>query len=87
MYKLLKFRYFLILLFLVSCGGKTNEKTSEQRTSEKGDTIATTDTIAKKVILFFGDSLTAGYGLDPEEAFPAVIQGTLDSLQLNYMVV
>lgn len=27
-----------------------------------------------KVILFFGDSLTAGYGLSPEEAFPALIQ-------------
>jgi acyl-CoA thioesterase I len=25
-------------------------------------------------ILFFGDSLTAGYGLDPAQAFPAVIQ-------------
>lgn len=27
-----------------------------------------------KVILFFGDSLTAGYGLNPEEAFPAVVE-------------
>lgn len=27
-----------------------------------------------KVILFFGDSLTAGYGLTPEEAFPALIE-------------
>lgn len=27
-----------------------------------------------KVILFFGDSLTAGYGLSPEEAFPALIE-------------
>ena len=26
-----------------------------------------------KVILFYGDSLTAGYGLSPEEAFPAII--------------
>jgi acyl-CoA thioesterase I len=26
------------------------------------------------VILFFGDSLTAGYGLSPEEAFPALIE-------------
>lgn len=26
---------------------------------------------SSKVILFFGDSLTAGYGLSPEEAFPA----------------
>ncbi len=27
-----------------------------------------------KTILFFGDSLTAGYGIDPEQAFPALIQ-------------
>lgn len=26
-----------------------------------------------KTILFYGDSLTAGYGLSPEEAFPAII--------------
>lgn len=26
------------------------------------------------VILFFGDSLTAGYGLSPEEAFPAILE-------------
>lgn len=30
-----------------------------------------------KVILFFGDSLTAGYGLSPEEAFPALIEKEL----------
>lgn len=27
-----------------------------------------------KVILFFGDSLTAGYGLSPAEAFPALVE-------------
>jgi acyl-CoA thioesterase-1 len=27
-----------------------------------------------KVILFFGDSLTAGYGLSPDQAFPALIE-------------
>lgn len=27
-----------------------------------------------KVILFFGDSLTAGYGLTPEQAFPALVE-------------
>lgn len=30
-----------------------------------------------KVILFFGDSLTAGYGLSPEEAFPALAEKEL----------
>lgn len=30
-----------------------------------------------KVILFYGDSLTAGYGLSTEEAFPAIVDKTL----------
>jgi acyl-CoA thioesterase-1 len=30
-----------------------------------------------KVILIFGDSLTAGYGLSPEEAFPALVENQL----------
>lgn len=40
----------------------------------------------KKRILFFGDSITAGYGLDTEQAFPALIQNKIDSLNLNYQV-
>ncbi|MBC5773413.1 arylesterase [Pontibacter sp. KCTC 32443] len=40
-----------------------------------------------KVILFFGNSLTAGYGLEPSQAFPALIQERLDSLGLPYKVV
>jgi acyl-CoA thioesterase-1 len=35
-------------------------------------------TKAPKTILFFGDSLTAGYGLSPEEAFPALIEKKLE---------
>jgi acyl-CoA thioesterase-1 len=31
-----------------------------------------------KTILFFGDSLSAGYGLSPEEAFPALIEAQLN---------
>lgn len=30
-------------------------------------------------ILFFGDSLTAGYGIDPELAYPALIQKKIDA--------
>jgi acyl-CoA thioesterase I len=38
-------------------------------------------------ILFFGNSLTAGYGIDPDLAFPNLIQKRLDSLGYNYQVV
>lgn len=41
----------------------------------------------KKVILFFGNSLTAGYGLEESESFPALIQERIDSLGLPYKVV
>ena len=41
----------------------------------------------KRTILFLGDSLTSGYGLSAEGAFPAVIQAKIDSLGLGYEVV
>ncbi len=40
-----------------------------------------------KVILFFGDSLTAGYGLSPEEAFPAQVEKLLTQKGAKVKVV
>lgn len=40
-----------------------------------------------KKILFFGDSITAGYGLEKSEAFPALIQQKIDSLNWNFEAV
>ena len=42
---------------------------------------------APRVILFLGDSITAGYGLDPDQAFPALIQGKIDAKVWNFKVV
>ncbi|MBT4137617.1 MAG: arylesterase [Candidatus Latescibacteria bacterium] len=42
---------------------------------------------ARKTVLFFGDSLTAGYGLDEERAFPAVVQAKIDSVGMPFEVV
>jgi acyl-CoA thioesterase-1 len=39
------------------------------------------------VLLFYGDSLTAGYGLERDQAFPALIGTRIDSLGWNYEVV
>ncbi|MEZ4988370.1 MAG: arylesterase [Saprospiraceae bacterium] len=41
----------------------------------------------KSRIVFFGDSLTAGYGLDEEHSYPSHIQRKIDSLGLSYEVV
>jgi acyl-CoA thioesterase-1 len=39
------------------------------------------------VVLFLGTSLTAGYGLDPSESYPARIQEKLEAAGLRYRVV
>jgi acyl-CoA thioesterase-1 len=40
-----------------------------------------------RIILFLGDSITAGYGLDPAEAFPALIQQKIDARRWDFQVV
>lgn len=40
-----------------------------------------------RTVLFFGDSVTAGYGLDPQEAYPARIQEKINNAELNFKAV
>ena len=40
-----------------------------------------------RTILFFGNSITAAFGLDPSEAFSSLIQLKIDSLGKNYTCV
>jgi acyl-CoA thioesterase I len=40
-----------------------------------------------KVILFFGDSLTAGYGIEPSQAFPSLIQEKIAARGWKFSVV
>lgn len=72
----------LIMLFSACTN---NEKPAG---SDQNKTVKTDVSVAKKkTIVFFGNSLTAGYGLSPSEAFPAIIQKRIDSLGLPYQVI
>ena len=83
--KPLMFCYFLVLL-LAGCGGKTaGNKTQNADTEVESQASETAH--SNKKILFFGDSLTAGYGLEESQAFPALVQQRIDSLGLNYTVI
>jgi acyl-CoA thioesterase-1 len=44
-------------------------------------------TNSKKNIIFFGNSLTAAYGLDPSQGFAGLIGARIDSLEMDYKVV
>lgn len=77
---------FVLSLVLLSCGNRENKSNTDKTldsTDQKTASVAT----EQKNILFFGTSLTAGYGLDPTEAFPALIQNRIDSLQMPYKVI
>jgi acyl-CoA thioesterase-1 len=86
-FKLIKFCYFLVVLFLYNCA-ENKSSTPKQETEETRTELSTSDMQSSKTILCFGDSITAGYGLeDTNDAYPALIQHKIDSLGLNYEVV
>ncbi|MBL7769672.1 MAG: arylesterase [Flavipsychrobacter sp.] len=72
----------LILLAVgwMACGGGAEKQQEKQP-------AAVAKKLAEKKLIFFGNSLTAGYGLDPEEAFPALTQVKIDSLKLGFEVI
>jgi acyl-CoA thioesterase-1 len=90
-HKFLKFCYFILAILALSCGNDTSTKTvSETPIKEQVDpTEKTMNPIPDtKTILCFGDSITAGYGLeDSNDAFPAVLQQKIDALSLDYTVI
>src|SRR5690606_193719 len=84
---LLMFFYVLVMATSTSSSDTNTEtEASSDKESRTTDSLEVT-TSKDKLILFFGNSLTAGMGLDANDAFPAVIQRKIDSLDLPYHVV
>ena len=80
-----KIAFILPFALLISACGSGDK-------SKSTDTVPTTTKSQggkpTKTILFFGDSLTAGYGLDDvSDAFPGVVQAKIDSAKLPYIIV
>lgn len=73
----------VLACMLAACGNSKND--NDQQVASVAKKVETSANI--KHILFFGTSLTAGYGLDPSEAYPALIQKKIDSLKLPYKVI
>ena len=78
-----------VLCLAVACGSpsdRTNQDGSEETVQR--DTVHTAGQENTQNILFFGNSLTAGYGLESQDvAFPGIIQQRIDSLALPYLVI
>ncbi len=84
----LKLCYFLCIILLLSCGQETSKKGTIKSTENEEKEVTTAADSSTKTILCFGDSLTAGYGLDDmDDAYPGILQTTIDSLGLAYTVI
>ncbi|WP_266364054.1 arylesterase [Tellurirhabdus rosea] len=80
--------FLLITGVLAGCTSSSEkEQASQTRSATQTPAQTPADSNRQKTILFFGNSLTAGYGVDPAEAFPGRIGQRLDSLKLNYRVI
>ena len=78
----------ILLTALTMAGCGDGAKSSNDDQAQAATENVKTDSASKKIVLFFGDSLTAGYGLDdPADAFPGVISRRVDSLKLPYKVI
>lgn len=66
----------------MACGGDAPSPADEQGVVAKDSSGA-----AQATILFVGTSLTAGYGLDPDDAWPALIQERLRESGLPFRAV
>jgi len=81
--------FLLLLLIGSACENKqTNtEHVAKESSQNLEDSIKSDKKSNDKKILFFGDSITAGYQLEEEDAFTFLIQQDIDSLGLDYTVV
>jgi acyl-CoA thioesterase-1 len=70
----------LVAITLAACG-------PEDRTPAVGEAPPTPINGERGRIVFLGTSLTAGLGLDPEQAYPALIQRKLDAAGLPFEAV
>ncbi len=83
---MLKFCYLSLCIVFLSCSGVESKKSDAKKTLTPA-IEEQEEKLTQKTILFFGNSLTAGMGLEVEQAFPALIQKRLDSLSIDYNVI
>jgi len=77
----------LVLLMIVLSCNNSNRPAASQPAADTAAKANSNQPAQTKTIVFFGNSLTAGYGVEPDQAFPALIQRKIDSFQLPYKVV
>jgi acyl-CoA thioesterase-1 len=86
----------LLSVLAIACGGSGAARDTTSSTKPAGrpespapvaDSVPAASLDDRHTILFLGTSLTAGLGLDPDSAYPQLIQRKIDASRLPYQVV
>jgi len=79
----------LVALALAAACGRDAANTGTQEAAPAASSFPATAAApdARPRLVFLGDSLTAGLGLSPEQAYPTLIQQKIDADSLDYQVV
>lgn len=75
------------VVLVAACAGGGSPESSEGGTREAASADAASPATLRRTIVFVGTSLTAGMGLDPEQAYPALLAAKIDSAGLPYEVI
>ena len=92
MYKTTNYFMLLMSLMVLFACKNNSEPEIQNKNNENGNinnvnSVSSDPATKRKNIIFFGNSLTAGYGLEEDQSFPSLIQDRIDSLKLPYHVV
>lgn len=79
---------FPALFALAACGGETSEAPVESAENTDATELPEIPVMGpQRTILAFGDSLFAGYGLTPEQSYPAKLERALRAKGINAVIV
>jgi acyl-CoA thioesterase I len=83
-----KLHIYTLIFFIAIASACGNPDNHQAETTTKA-AVKAPQNANTKTILVFGDSLTAGYGLDDpgSESYPSILQQKIDSAKLNYKVI
>src|SRR5262249_27159530 len=80
-----RFWWFAVAVILTGCSSK--EEPAPRASTPPPATAPSTPADPRPAIVCFGDSITAGFGLEPGQGYPELLQKDLDTRGLRYRVV